>query len=113
MDAPDVCRDDIEDEREESRETPAIDVALTLELIRRELGGAGADLPLGSPARSAKVFRLRVFVFCGGGIAVVRAFVADADISNSLPGDTILLGGRKCEVNCHCRQLCSGVTDRP
>lgn len=80
---------------------PAIDVALTWALTGRELGGAGAVLPVGSPARSANVFRLRVFMFCGGGIAIVRAFVAEADISNSLPGDTILLGGRKCEVNYH------------
>ena len=100
VDAPNVCRDDAEEE--ESREMPVIDIALALALGRRELGGAGAGLPVGSPARSANVFRLRIFVFCGGGIAVVRAFVAEADISNSLLGDWILLGGRKCEVNCHC-----------
>lgn len=103
MDAPEVCRDDMEDEKEESRATPAIDVALTWGLARRELGAAGAGLPLGSPARSANVFRFRVLVFCGGAIAVVRAFVDEADISDSLPGDKILLGGRKCEGNCHCR----------
>lgn len=80
---------------------PAIDVALTWALTGRELGGAGAGLPVGSPARSANVFRLRIFMFGGGGIAIVRAFVAEADISNSLPGDTILLGGRKCEVSYH------------
>ena len=103
IDTPDDWRDDTEDEKEESRERPVIDVALTWALIGRELGGAGAGLPVGSPARSANVFRLRVFVFCGGGIAVVRAFVAEADISNILPGDMILLGGRKSEVYCHCR----------
>ena len=103
MDAPDVCRDDSEDDREESRETPVMDVALKWALIGRELGGAGAGLPLGSPARSAKVFRLWVFVFCGGGIAVVRALVAEADISDSLPGDRILLGKGKCEGNCYWR----------
>ena len=80
-----------------------MDVALTCALYGRELGGAGAGLPVGSPARSAKVFRLRVFVLCGGGIAVVRAFVAEADISTILPGDKILVGGRNCEVNYHCR----------
>lgn len=80
-----------------SRETPVIDVALTWALTGREPGGAGAGLPVGSPARSANVFRLRAF--CGGGIADVRAFVADADISNILHGDGILFGGRKCEVN--------------
>lgn len=103
VDPPDACRDETEDEREESRERPAIDVALTCALIGRELGGAGAGLPLGSPARSAKVFRLRVFTVGGGGIGIVRAFVAEADISDSLPGDRSLLGGRRCEVNCHCR----------
>ena len=41
-------------------------------------------------------------MFCGGGIAAVRALVAEGDISESLPGDKILLGGRKSEVNCHC-----------
>lgn len=100
VDAPNVCRDDAEDE-EESREMLAIDIALALALGRRELGGAGAGLPVGSPARSANVFRLRMFVFCGGGIAVVRAFVAEADISNNLLGDWILVGGRNCEVNYH------------
>lgn len=100
IDAPDVCLDDTEDEREESRERPAIDVALTWASIEREFGGEGAGLPLGSPARSANVFRLRGF--CGGGIAIVRAFVAEADISATLPGDTILEGSRKCEVYCHC-----------
>ena len=58
---------------------------------------------MGSPARSAKVFRLRVFTVCGGGIDIVRAFVAATDISDSLPGDKSLLGGRRWEVNCHCR----------
>ena len=91
---------------------PAIDVALTWALTGRELGGAGAVLPVGSPARSANVFRLRVFMFCGGGISIVRAFVAEADISKSLLGDTILLGGRKCEVNYHSHQLCPGVAER-
>ena len=80
-----------------------IDVALTWALSVREVGGAGAGLPVGSPARSANVFRLRVFMFCGGGMTPVRAFVAEADISNILPGDTILLGTRKCEINCHGR----------
>ena len=87
VDAPDVCRDDTEDEEEGSRDIPLIDIALALALGRRELGGAGAGLPMGSPARSVNVFRLRIFVFWGGGIAVVRALVAEADISNNLLGD--------------------------
>lgn len=103
MDAPEVCRDDTEDERGESRATPVIDVTLTWAFGRRELGAAGADLPLGSPARSAKVFRFRVLVSCGGGMAVVRAFIDDADISASPARDGIELGGRNCEGNCHCR----------
>ena len=76
---------------------PAIEFALAWLLSGREPGGAGAGLPMGSPPRSEKVLRFRTFE--GGGIAIVRAFVAEADISDNLPGEWILLGGRKCEVN--------------
>ena len=82
---------------------PVIDVVLTWASSVREVGGAGAGLPIGSPARSANVFRLRVLMFGGGGITPVRAFVAEADSSDILPGDTIFLGTRKCDTNCHGR----------
>lgn len=89
--------EEIEDENDVSRETPAIDVARTYAVTGLELGGAGAALEV-SPARSARVLRFKVFP--GGSIAEERALVAEADISNSFPGVGIWLGGRSPEVNC-------------
>ena len=84
VEAEDEGRDeDTEEENDASRGTPVIDVALTCEFVGFELGGTGAGLAI-SPARSAKVLRLSVLD--GGGIAVERALVAEADISKSLPG---------------------------
>ena len=97
MEATDEGRDEeTEDVEYGSRDTPAIDVALTWALTCLELGGAGAGLAL-SPARSTRV--LRFSLFGGGGICVERALVSEADISESLLGDIILLGGRRCEMN--------------
>lgn len=87
-----------EDENGASRETPAIEVALICELTGLELGGAGVGLT-GSPARSARVLRLRR-LFPGGGMAVERALMAGADISKSFPGVGIWLGGRMPEAYC-------------
>jgi len=84
IDAEDEGREEvIEDEKDVSREAPAIDVALTNVLAGLELVGAGPCLAV-SPARSAKVFRLSALA--GGAIAVERALVAEADISKSFPG---------------------------
>lgn len=83
-DAEDDGRDDVtEDEKDVSRGGPAIEVALTQALTGLEPGGAGAGLAV-SPARSTRVFRFSGFV--GGGIAVERVLIADADMSESLPG---------------------------
>lgn len=83
-DAEDGGRDDeAEEEKAGSRGAPAIDVARPYALTGLELGGAGAGLAV-SPARSARVFRFKLFP--GGSIAVERALVAEADISKSLPG---------------------------
>ena len=70
--------DEMEDEKEVSRGTPAIEVALTEEFTGRQLEGPVSGLAV-SPARSAKV--LRESPFAGGGIAVKRALVAELDIS--------------------------------
>jgi len=84
VDAEDDGRDDeTEDENDVSRGTPATPVARTYALTGLELGGTGAALA-GSPARSMRVLRLRVLP--GGGMAVERVLVADADISHSLLG---------------------------
>lgn len=77
-------KDEIEDANELSRVAPLPDVARNAFDGSLVPGGAGAALP-GSPARSTRVLRLRELP--GGGIAVERALVSDADISNSLlPG---------------------------
>lgn len=96
MEATDDGREETEEENEVSRATPASEVALTWALTGLELGGAGVGLE-GSPARSASV--LRFLSLFGGGSIVERALVAAADISKSLPGVGIWLGGRNCEAN--------------
>jgi len=75
--------DDTEYEEDISRGAPVIAVARTYAFPGLELGGAGLGLVY-SPPRSTRVLRFRALT--GGGIAVERALVADADISNSLPG---------------------------
>lgn len=77
--------DEVEDEKDFWWEAP-----------NRELGSAGLGLD-GSPPRSVKVFRFKGFTD-GGGIAPERAFLAEPDRSISLPGDGILVGGRRCEA---------------
>lgn len=91
--------DETDDEKEVSRRAPAIDVALTCALIGREAGGA-CEGPIVSPPRSTRVLRFRALD--GGGIVVVRALVAAADISKRVPCERMLLGGRRPEVNCRC-----------
>ena len=78
-------KDEMEDANEASRAVPLADVVRKNPFDGSLVpGGAGAALP-GSPARSTRVLRLRELP--GGGIAVERALVSDADISNSLlPG---------------------------
>ena len=88
--------EEIEDEWETSRGAPVSGVDPARELNGRE-GAAGAGLDV-SPARSARVLRFNTLP--GGGIAIERALVAAADISNSFLGDRILVGGRMPEVNC-------------
>ena len=95
--ALDEGREETEDEKEVSRGTPAKDVALMCEFIGREPGGGPAGLVV-SPARSINV--LRGGPLAGGGMEDKRALVAEADISLSLPGEGILLGGRIWEMNC-------------
>lgn len=106
MEATDDGREETDEENEVSRATPASDVALTWALTGLELGGAGVGLE-GSPARSASV--LRFLSLLGGGSMVERALVAAADISKSLPGVGIWLGGRSCEANCNVSFLFSIV----
>ena len=98
MEDTDEGREETDEENDVSRATPASDVALTWALTGLELGGAGVGLE-GSPARSANVLRFRSLF--GGGSMVERALVAAADISKSLPGVGIWLGGRSCEANCN------------
>lgn len=98
MEATDEGLEETEEEKDVSRATPASDVALTWALTSLELGGAGVGLE-GSPARSANVLRFRSLF--GGGSMVERALVAAADISKSLPGVGIWLGGRSWEANCN------------
>ena len=95
--ALDVGREDTDDDSDVARGTPAIDVAGIYELPGLELKGAPSGFA-GSPALSTKVLRA---AFAGGGILCIRALVADADNSCSLPGEGILLGGRMPEANCN------------
>jgi hypothetical protein len=84
VDAEDDWRDDrTEDAEDVSRRVPVRAVARTYAFAGLKLGGTGASLAC-SPARSARVLRFNVLP--GGCIAVERALVADADISNSFPG---------------------------
>ncbi len=83
----------VDDEKGFWREAPPMEVALTC----LELGGAGLGR-LGSPPRSVRVFRFNGFDG-GGAMDEERALLAEADISISLPGEGILLGGRRCEGN--------------
>lgn len=87
--------DDVEDENDAWRAVPANEVALTEALACLELDTPGIGLTV-SPARSTRVLRLAVLA--GGGIADKRALLAEADISESFPGEGIRLGCRKCEM---------------
>lgn len=80
MDVVDGGRiDETDDENEVWREFCAIGFGLPAALAGLELGGTGADLPIGSPARSIRVFRFSGPD--GGGIMEGRALFADAVIS--------------------------------
>ena len=79
-----------------------MDVALKHEFMGRELEGAEGGFAV-SPARSTNV--LRGSPLAGGGIPERRALVADADISWSLLGEEILLGGRIWEGYCNTQCL--------
>ena len=80
-----------------SQEPPVVETEPTKEFRGREIGGPGAGREV-SPARSARVLRFNPLP--GGAIAVERALVAAADISKSLLGERIFVGGRRPEVNC-------------
>lgn len=71
--------DETDDENEVWREDCAIELGLPAALTGLELGGTGAALPMGSPARSMRVFRFSRPG--GGGILEERALFADAVIS--------------------------------
>ena len=75
---------------------PANEVVFTEALTCLEPDAPDIGLAV-SPARSTRVLRLTVLA--GGGIADERALLAEADISESFPGEAMRLGCRKCEVN--------------
>lgn len=71
--------DETDDENEVWREDCTKGLVLPAALAGRELGGTGAALPMGSPARSMRVFRFRTPD--GGGILEERALFVDSVIS--------------------------------
>ena len=90
-------REEVEDEYEVCRSSPAIAVALTAALSGLELGGAGGGLTT-SPAVCAKVLRFNAPG--AGGNIVGLALLTDIVTSASFSGEGIRLGCGSWETNC-------------